>query len=225
MINGRKKLGLTGIDIKSLLASLTELRIAVRNETEEERRECISSFDPQFKDAPQKLKLYLQATASPIGFLPPVKIEGCFYSDGMYPDLECAIQAGCDTIFVIYNDQPPTAHLENLSWIRRMPHNLSTIHNDMMEKEVEEVIKQHSDFIIVERDTQTPWIKRCYKYFSAIAASITRGDDPNFVRHRIIILSPEKTTGTLGTLEFSKGDLIAALQHGYDCALKTIESL
>ena len=225
LINGRKDLGLKGIDIKSLLTSPTELRITVRNETEEERQEYISSFDPQFRNNHQKLKLYLQATASPIGFLPPVKIDECFYSDGMYPDLECAVGAGCDTIFVIYNDLPPTTHLENLSWVRRMPHNLSTIHNDMMEKELEKIIKQHSDFIVIERDTKTPWIKRCYKHFSAIATSAKRGDDINLVPHRIIVLSPEKIIGTLGTLEFSKGDLITALQHGYECATNAIENL
>ncbi len=225
LINGKKEAGLGGINIQKLLESKTELCIALRNETDENKRECISNLDSQFKKNPQKLKLYLQATASPMGFLQPVKIDESFYSDGMYPDIECAIQSGCDTIFIIYNEQPPIDHIETLSWLKRLPYNISTMHDDIMEKEIEKILKTHHDFVLIEGNSKTPWVKRCYKYFSAIAASAKRGDTHNFVPHRIIVLSPEKPMGKISTVGFDRGDLQTALQHGYDCTLKAIENL
>jgi hypothetical protein len=143
----------------------------------------------------------------------------------MYPDLECVFTAGCDTVLIIENDMPPIPHLETLSWLKRLPYNISTMYNDIMERNVDEMLRRHPDFILIERDTKTPWMKRCYKHIASIMASARRGDENIMVPHRIITLSPEKAIGKLSTLEFAKGDMIAALQHGYDCAKKAIENL
>lgn len=217
------------IDICKIINSPIELQIVVHNESTDER-EVFSSHDPKFKENPKLLKEIILASASIPGMLPLIKIGGQEYSDGIYFSLESMIATGCDTIFLLLNEQSE----KNKRWDQRLFIMRNFLYEEVISFRIREALKEHPDFKLENEDLDgegkslPPILKRIKdirQQIRSVASSIVTGDDINFVPHRLIILNTRTPISTLHATSFEMGDIKAAIEQGFDQASVLMKKL
>ena len=217
-----KDVEILGIDAKALVTSPIEFQFAVYKETKEGHLyTLISNHEERFMENPELILPFLQASCSFGGAMPPVKIDGEYYSDGLYPTLETKLADGCDTIIIFLNDQPITADPETTMWYNRIMNPFDSAHDRVMEKEVKDFLKEHKDFTLVDGKSPLPLAKRIMSFFT----SFVQGEDLNLVPHRIIQVAPKKVISGLTTLGFEPGNITEAIEHGYECMDEILKDL
>lgn len=218
------------ISFSKIINSPVELQVVVCNESKREK-EVFLSHDPQFKNNPNLLKELVLASASIPGILPPVKIGGQQYSDGIYFALEPMIETGCDTIFLLLNDQYAE---ENQRWDERLFNMKNFLYEEVVSFRIREALKEHPDFTIETGDFDNenkflpPILKRIKsirQQIKSVASSIATGEDINFVPHRIIPINTRTPISTLHSTGFEAGDFKAAIEQGYDQASVLLKRL
>jgi len=96
-----EKFGPRPFDPKLVVNStIIDLDIFVTNATDA-REDAISTRDARIKKNPSLLPAYIVASGSLTPLFPDVLIGNKFYSDGGHIQLYRALEAGCDTIFVL----------------------------------------------------------------------------------------------------------------------------
>lgn len=218
------------INLNKIIESPIELQIVVCNESKEEK-EVFSSHDPRFKKDPGLLKQMILASASIPGILPPVRIDGQQYSDGIYFSLESMIETGCDTIFLFLNDQFAE---QSKRWDQRLFGMRNFLYEEVVSFRIKEALKEHPDFKLENGDLDgenkflPPIVKRIKnirQQIRSVASSIVTGDDINFVPHRLVILNTRTPISTLHATAFEVGDIKAAIEQGYDQASVLLKKL
>lgn len=139
------------MDILRILESPIELQVVTRNESTQERV-IFSNRDRRVLDNPDIMRRAIKASASLPGFFPAVEIEGQWYSDGYYFDLERL--AECSTVFIVFNeDSGPTRDLHNMSCFKRMFVGYGEILDDMITEQIQNFLDRHKEFTQVKFDS------------------------------------------------------------------------
>ena len=208
------------IDMTKVAKSTTQLQIITRNESKGNKLNVFFNSNPKFQESPELLKKAILASAALQGGLPPVEIDGEKHSDGLNYSLEHLIESGCDTIFLLLNDQ---ADENQIRWYQRMSIPRHILSEENTELRLDKFLRDHKDFDVIFSDDDSnndlPLIQRmkeAVKGARSVMSSAVKGDDINFVPHRIFVLNPRTPITTLSTLSFSKGDIKAAIEQGYD---------
>lgn len=205
---------INSLDAKAIVNSPVEFQFPVHNETRGNVYQIISNHDPIFKDNPELIKRFLLAAISLPGFLEPIEINGEWYSDGLYLSLEEAIQFGCDTIFVLINEQPPLANPEKAKWYSRMGNGYNITHDKAVESLIKDSLEKHQDFSLFEVGESTPIFKRLLSF----TASFLVQGEIDLIPHRIVPIAPTEPIPELSTVGYGKQSIILAMEHGYKCA-------
>lgn len=211
------------INFNKIINSPIELQVVVCNESKGER-EVFSSHDQRFKKNPDLLKEIVLASASIPGILPPIKIGEQQYSDGIYFSLEPMIETGCDTIFLLLNEQ---FNEKNKRWDERLFNMKNFLYEEVIPFKIKEALKEYPDFRLENEDLSNenkllpPILKKINnigKQIKSVASSIVNGEDINFVPHRIILLNTRTPISTFHATGYELGDIKAAIEQGYDQA-------
>ncbi len=212
---------INSLDAKAIVNSPIEFQFPVHNETRGNDYQIISNHDPIFKDNPELIKRFLLAAISLPGFLEPIEINGEWYSDGLYLSLEEAIQFGCDTIFVLINDQPPLANPQQAKWYSRMGNGYTITHDKAVGAIIKDSLEKHQDFSLFEVGESTPIFKRLLSF----TASFLVQGDIDLVPHRIVPIAPTEQIPELSTVGYGKQSITFAIEHGYKCAAEILAKL
>ncbi len=214
-----------GLDVQGLVSSNIVFEFPMHDETHGFEYTMIRANEKQYRENPELLRPPIQAAASMAGFLPPVKCGEAWCSDGLYYDLERAIAAGCDTIFILSNDQLPIEDPEKRNSYHRVFYSFDEAHDQVLELRMQLALLHHKDFKVFQSETSIPLLKRFFHFAASMAASLERGDEINLAPHRIIPIAPKKRIYGLSTVGFEKGNITEAINHGYECAMAILSSL
>lgn len=221
------------LDMRKIVDSSVEMQIATTNLSREDEYTLFSNHDERFRENPEILRDVLCAAMSIPGVFPRVKIFGDSHCDGLTHSISSAIQAGCDTIFVLtINHRRFAAVPDDEEW----KHWLMVPFNIILEKlnrkalrDLNESSDRPSDFKILDVSSATPqsiW-QRFIHGLTSFMASLSRGDDPNFIPHLIIPIVAEVPL-SLDTLHFKKGDIQSfriAIDRAYEQTNKILDLL
>lgn len=139
------------MDMSKIIGSPIELQVVTRNETTQEHV-IFSNRDPRMEKDPEIMRKAIKASASLPGFFPAVEIEGAWYSDGYYFDLERL--ADCSTILIIFNeDSGPLKDLHNMSCFKRMFVGYGEVLDDMISEQIQNFLDHHNEFTQVKFDS------------------------------------------------------------------------
>jgi len=213
------------IDIKKIICSPIELQIVTIDETIGKQQVVFSSHDEKFKNDPELFRKIIWASTAIPGVLPPVKIGDNLHSDGLCFCLEQMIETGCDTIFILLNDQAGEA----IYWDQRLFLPKDFFYEQAIPLLMEKALRKRPDFEILEDDQSQnlqnqflpPIIKKIAligKQVESALASSVHGDDINFVPHRIIPVNTRTPISTLHPTSFEMGDVKASYEQGCDQA-------
>ncbi len=216
------------IDIRKVVYSPTEFQVTTRNESKGWDLSIFRNHD--FKNNPESFREILRAATAIQGGLMPIKIGNERHSDGIQYTLEPMVEAGCDTIFLLLNDQ---ANENQMRWDQRLSITRNILHDEYTELYLEKFLREHNDFSVIfeeeENEAMLPIIiqkmKRAVRSVRSVMSSAAQGDDINFVPHRIFVLHTRTPISTLYTFGFAKGDIKAAEEQGYDQASTLIKKI
>lgn len=211
-----------GIDIAKIVQSPINLQIVTCNEFKDEQEEIFHNHDPRFQENPELFRKTILASTAIPGILPPIEINGEEHSDGVFFQLEPLISAGCDTIFLLLNDQ---AAERKARWDKRLAQERHKLYEKVVIAELKEILIKHKDYQVYAPDDldleqkNLPSLVRkmitAEKSIRSTLISAAKGDDINFVPHRIIILYTEAPISALYTTGFARGDIKTAINVGY----------
>lgn len=201
-------------DYPKIINSKIELQIVTCNESLEGETTVFRNHDEKFKANPDLFRKVILASAAIPGILPPVEIDGELHSDGVYFSLEPMVSAGCDTIFLLLNDQTDKAE----RWDQRLAQSRHRLYERAAMAELKEILNKHPDFEFyksADLDLKAKNIPSLVRKMMSAARSISQGDDLNFVPHRIISFYSQTSIDTLYTTGFKKGDIKASIEIGH----------
>ena len=223
---------LSKADFAKIINSPTELQIVTTNESKDWEQEIFSNREEKYRDNPTSFKLPVLASTAVQGGLPPVMIDNEQHSDGMIFSLEAAAKAGCDTIFLLLNDQAGT---KQDRWDQRLSMSRHMFYDRNVEYELKDFLRNHKDFDVAETSNLNledknlpPLIKRMIRAarsLRSVASSAVQGEDINFVPHRIFPLHTRTPIETLSLFSLSNGDVKAAIEQGYDQASVLLDKI
>ncbi|GEM_PF-2820998 len=230
---GLRKL-LERLDMRKIIASPIEFQVATRNRSRQNAHTLFSNHDERFVKDPEIFRDVLRASMSIPAIFPQVNIFGEFHGDGLTHSIASAIKAGCDTIFVLtINHGRFVANPENEEWWHQLmvPFNivLDELNQKIFREDLSESPERPSDFKILDvssATSQSLW-ERFTHGLTSFMASLSRGDDPNFVPHLIIPIVAE-VPASLHALHFNKGDegsFRIAIDKAYEQTNKIIDLL
>lgn len=220
------------IDMKKVLASPIEFQIVTCNEKEEEMR-IFSTKEKDLQNNPELLKNVILASTALQGFLPPVIIDGEAYIDNLVFSIQPLIDAKCETIFVLLNDQGK----ENNRWDRR----LSRFYQRLCDKEIFEefnrISKENKDYYIDciyekkdEKDSLPILVKKLQKITKKFSKklrgainAIAQGED--IIPRQIRVFNTRTPIQTFDAMSLEIGDVKAAIEQGYDQASVLLKKL
>ena len=171
------------------------------------------------------------ASASIPGLFPLIEKDDQQYSDGIYFSLESMMETGCDTIFLLLNDQFAE---KGKRWDERMFIIRNFLYEELISSKINEALKKHPDFKLENEDWEgkekflPPLLKKIEsikQQIRSVASSIISGDDINLIPHRLIILNTRTPISTLHATSFEIGDIKAAIEQGYDQASVLLKKL
>lgn len=206
-------------DLRKVVESETLLQIITRNESRNWEKHVFLNHENRFREDPQLFGQTIVASAAPPGALEPVKIGDEWHSDGLGYSLTSMIATGCDTIFLLLNDQ---ANDSQIRWDQRLSISRHILYEENVGLRLERILQKHKDFDIIfdnEADeSEIPLsikkMKKAVKSVRSVVSSAVKGEDINLVPHRIFVLHTKKPITTLHTFGFSKGDIKAAKEIG-----------
>lgn len=215
------------IDVRPIIDSKRKIQIVTKNESRDWEQTVFYNHDPRFKENPELFrKVILASTAIP-GFLPPVEIENEIHSDGIHFCLESMISEGCDTIFILLNDQAD----EVSRWDQRLVYLSHLLYEETMISRLEKALQKHPDYYFLEDgnlgiDAKPPHlVKRIREQFKNIVKDLAQGIDPDLTPHRIIVINTRMPIPSLHTTGFEIGDIRAMYIQGYDQTKQLLDRL
>lgn len=218
---------INSIDFHRVIDSQIEIQIVTKNESRDWELTVSSNREPRFKESPELFKKIVLASTAIPGFLPPVLIENEIHSDGVHFCLESMISAGCDTIFILLNDQDEEA----LRWDQRLTYSRHMLYEETIISRLEKVFQKHPDYYFLEDgnlgvDTKPPHlVKKIREQFKNILKDLAQGIDPDLTPHRIIVVHSRTPIPGLHTTGFKIGDIRAAIFQGYDQTKQLLDRL
>ena len=218
------------INVHKIISSPIELQIVTCNESMGKILSVFSSHDKRFKKDPELLRHVILASTSIPGIFPPVTIENEMHSDGIHFHMETMIKSGCDTIFLLLNDQSSSQRWDDRLFVIK-----DFLYEELVSIKLRDILQERPDFEILEGsdpDDPNPFlppiinkIKVIGQQIKSVASSIVTGDDINFVPHRIVVMNTRTPISTLHTTGFELGDIKAAIEQGYDQASVLLKKL
>ena len=208
------------LDIEKVVKSPIRLDIVVTDEKNFNQTLVISNHDMQTEDY-ENFRKFIIASASLMGAFEPITIDDRPYSDGLSFDIESALNYGCTTIFVVYNNHiwlepivPP-----NIMTFDKRTRRISNVYwGKMMELYVENLMRRYPDLILARHDCLPQPL---------IEAAEKAGSRATGFNRKLIFIGPTKIIPTLyimGFLETDK-DIIKAIAHGKEVAEKVMRQL
>ncbi len=219
---------INNIDFHKVINSQIEIQIVTKNESKDWELTVFSNREPRFKENPELFKKPVLASTAIPGFLPPVLIENETHSDGVHFCLESMISAGCDTIFILLNDQ---ADEEVSRWDQRLSYSRHILYEETVISRLEKVFKKHPDYYFLEDgnlgiDAKPPHlVKTIREQFKNILKDLAQGVDPDLTPHRIIVVHSRTPIPSLHTTGFEIGDIRAMILQGYDQTKQLLDKL
>ncbi len=212
------------IGIEKIINSPIELQVVVRNENTKEKV-VFSSRDDRIINNPEILRKAIRASASLPGFFPAVEIEGEWYSDGYYFDLEELVDN--DTICVVFNDDPAAINkdLHAAHCFKRMFVGYGEVLDDMIEEKIDNFLEHHSEFNEFKVDSNLNPILRSAKKF------IDRGKKLVGLGKQLIAISPSYSISTLELDTFKppnksqEGDISKAIRLSQEQAKRLLDQI
>lgn len=217
------------LDMSKIVNSPIRLEVVVRNES---RNELIffSNHDIDVKENPELLRKAIKASASLPGFFPPVEINGEYYSDAYYFDLERL--AKFETILLLMNDEPKAnKNLHLLPSYQRIFVGFNEILDDLIEfKIVESFVEKHPEFKRIKISSNLGIFDRIKKKLAAAASALLEALDLKDSR-QLIVISPEYSIPTLTLDSFhqpsknQEGDISKAIRLSQEQAKQLLDQL
>jgi len=213
---------INSFNLQKIIDSPIELQIACRNESKNWRMEIINSHEKRFRENPELLGKFLFAATALQGGLDPVEINGEKYSDAIGFSLEAMVETGCDTIFLLLNEQ---ADKDQDRWDQRLSKARHILYDENVEFRLEKFLREHKDFDVIFEDEDDeneniPMIIKkmmsAVKSARSVITSAARGNEINFAPHRIFPINTRTPISTLYTYGYMRGDIKAATEQGYD---------
>lgn len=231
------KLLIQDMNTNAILESPIHFQVVTINESRS-RRIVFSNKSEEVKNNPGLLSTAVMASLSIAGLLPPILINGEWYSDGQAPKLKEAIKMKCDTIFVFINHKFVTNETDSGRWIwaQRLAHGMVMSNISWIVKEIKYLAERGYKLIencpsAVFSDVGHPLSKEIKQKIKKIAEEVVEAvtaESPEdaeraLAPHRIVILSPPHPISSLYTVGFRKpdpktgypGDISAAMEQGY----------
>lgn len=222
------------VDITKIVNSQTHLQIVTRNENRDWDTVVFSNQDERFRQNPEDFRRVVMASAAIPGFLPPVIMDGEQYSDGTFLCLNEIINDGCDTIFLLLNEQSDifdrTPDHQATHWLARLSYARYQLYEEALMGRLKKDMEAHPDFYLENSSFQgeesfPSLVNKIGKYFKSLVKDLAEGEPLNLVPHRIIILSCPQPIPTLHIFGFEKGNLKMAIDYGYERASRVVEKL
>ncbi len=222
------------MDVKALAASPIEFQIVTINETKS-RRIIFSNKSEEIQKDPELLKNAVLTSISIPGLLPPILINGEWYSDGQAPKLKEAIKAKCDTVFVFANHKFVTLEPDSgkWNWTHRLAYGLWMSNDSWVVKEIKYLVEH--GYTLIENSPSSVFddirplhkvVKRKIKKIvdgvtGAMSADNLEDAGHALMPHRIVVLTPPKPITTLYTVGFNQanpkahypGDISSAIEQ------------
>lgn len=217
-----------GIDFRRVIDSQIEIQIVTKNESKDWELTVFSNRDLRLKENPELFKKAVLASTAIPGILPPVLIENETYSDGVHFCLESMIKAGCDTIFILLNDQ---ADEEVSRWDQRLSYSRHVLYEETIISRLKEVFQKHPDYYFLEDGNlgvgaKPPHlVKKIREQFKNVLKDLAQGIDPDLTPHRIIVVHSRMPIPGLHTTGFEIGDIRAFMLQGYDQTKQLLDRL
>ena len=207
---------LNNIDFQAIADSPIHFQAVTYNKTR--RRQVIfSNKDAKVQQDPKLMATAILASLSPPLLLPPIFMNGEWYSDGKMFRLGNAVRARCDTIFILFNgnlDSDPT-DFGSLGIHKQWQAGQMEESIMLIEREIRWAVSRGYDLIennpspIFEDIREMPKpkkIRRRLKHFAdSVLETVTAGADPEqvFIPHRIILLTVPKPIASLTITDFT----------------------
>lgn len=212
------------LDYPTLVSSPMRFDSVVYNETTR-RQEIFSNHDQRCKENPFVLRQAIIASCSLNGFLEPVNIGRCTYSDGVSFLIKPAVQYGANTIFVFLNnaeDSPPPTG--DKWWLYRLLAGIHAMNNILEEKEIDAAEGANQNLSAFEEIANVLNTASAAKRL--LLGKTLRNLRFTFEGKRpvhVVVVRPARQIPTLWTLGFKPGDISKGIAHGYDAGMRTIE--
>lgn len=222
---GLKRL-LDFIDFNKLVRSPRRFDVVAFNENTQ-KQVIFSTSDSEVQSCPEMMRPRIKSSASLEGVLPPVEINGEWYSDGSAFMLKPMIQAGCRTIFIFLNDVAGHSPVGPQSSAReRLFAGFTQGHMLLNEREI-----GYAEDI----NNILNALKMCDKYLRHLNL-VQRWVMGSTLKHfhllfegkfsvDIVVFRPIKPIPSLWTLGFQKGSFDQAIAHTYEIDMRIYEEI
>ncbi len=227
------------MDIEAILESAIDFQIVTINESRN-RRIIFSNRDEKIKQNPELLATAALASISIPGVLPPVLIDGEWYSDGQTPKLREALKAKCDTIFLLSNRQfafkesrSQETESGKWSWTQRLAYGYMMSNDSWVVKEIKYLVERGYTLIencpspVFDDVRSLPKIvqQKIKKVVDGVAGVVSAENledaEHALMPHRIVVLTPPKPIASLYTISFNQpkpktrypGDITTAIEQ------------
>lgn len=236
LVFGRKdkNANIKGINAKALIKSPVYFEVGVHNESDEDEYERISNRDDKIKKNPELFLEFIAASGSPQGIFAPRTIGENVYSDGLYPKIKPPFERGCNTVFLILNDQP---HIrKNVGrewWVERAQRSFEIMHSKEMVLAVQRARDCYPKLKVHSMGCALKMVKKFAGDQSQLGDKLQLDEDPVFcydgqgrpLHQLLIVVAPSKKIGDLSRLKFGKGDITKALAHGLERGEEVFDKL
>lgn len=230
------------LNFQAIADSPIEFQVVVVRKGAEVEQMVFSNHDEAVRRNPLLIRDAMMASIGLPGFLPPIMIDGQWYSDGTTLRNRDLVKSKCDTIFIFLNclyNRLPNVSLERLRWFEHFLLELQSINNLLTTEKISRLIER--GYQLVENNPSgvfkdvKPFAKmrkRINKLIGGLAEA-AKGEDVNsigdaFAVPRVVVMTPSNMISSLYTLGFKQadpqnsypGDIVAAIEH---CAAQTDE--
>ena len=205
-------------DFPKIVGSPIELQIITCNESRDDELNIFSSKQEIFIKNPHLLKDAILASTAIPGILPPININGEMHSDGIVFSIQALIQAECETIIILLNDQAA----ERDRWDARLSRLLHRHYNNEISYEFKKILKRNKNYHIeisnldIKEENKPSIIKKIAKLLNNIKNAVESIAQDGAVARQIIILNTRTPIPTLHTTGLESGDIKAAIEQGCD---------
>ncbi len=227
---GLKRL-IDSADMEKVVQAKELFQIVTRNESRGWIPHIFTNHEERFLQNPKLFRKPILATTALQGAFDSVEIDSEMHSDGIFYNLRAVIEEGCDTVFILLNDQSD----ENQNrFDQRLSKAKHALYEEAMALRLEKILEKYPDYDVIsdhESEEEAPSLikafKRAAKNAKSVMSSVAKGDDIGnlLVPHRIIVIIPRKPISTLHTFGFERGDIKAAIEQGEDQAKLLIKKV
>ena len=226
--DGMARLLVDGIDLEAIAASPVPFQIVTYNE-KHLRHEIFSNHDPAVRRDPKVLRELMLAAIGLQGFLPPVMVNGEWHSDAGTFVLSEAIRAKCDTVFILSNRRlchSAYADTGRLPWYLRIAFRVE-LGNSLLEMrgirhamdDGYELVENNPCGVFVDtRPRGKRQVQKLKKIINGVRKALTIDPEGSAVPQRVVLLTPTRPIPSLGTRDFLKGDITAAIDQAFGLA-------